>query len=73
MKFVNILMIWVLLLLPLTAKVSKCEGQITEKTVNETSTELVSYLGNLDPIPEIADTKPTSDSPHLLSTESGDS
>ena len=73
MKFTNILMVWILLLLPLAARVSKCEGQITEKTVNETSTELVPYLGNLDPIPEIADTKPTSDSPHLLSTDSGDS
>ena len=65
-------MVWMLLLLPLTVKVSKYEGQITEKTVNETSTELVPYFGKYDPIPEIADTKPTSDSPHLLNTESGD-
>ena len=66
-------MVLMLLLLPLTVKVSKYEGQITEKTVNETSTELVPYFGKYDPIPEIADTKPTSDSPHLLNTESGDS
>ena len=69
----KVLMVWILLLLPLTVKVSKCEEQITEKTVKETSTELVPYFGKYNPIPEIADTKPTSDSPHLLSTESGDS
>ena len=65
----KLLMVWIVLLLPLTVKVSKCEGQITEQT----STELVPYFGKYDPIPEIADTKPTSDSPHMLSTESGDS
>ena len=49
------------------------EGQIPEKTVTEISTELVPSLGNYEPIPEIKDTKPTSDSPHFLSTESGKS
>ena len=46
------------------------EGQIPEKTVTETSTELVLSLGKYAPISEIKDTKPTSDS---LSTVSGKS
>ena len=46
------------------------EGQIPEKTVTETSTELVPSLGKYEPIPEIKDTKQNSDS---LSTESGKS
>ena len=49
------------------------EGQIPEKTVTETPSELVSHLGKYEPIPEIKDTKPTSDSPHVLHTESGKS
>ena len=69
----KVLMVRILLLLPLTVKVSTCEGQITEKTVKETSTELVHYFGKYDPIPEIANTKPTNDSPHPLNTESADS
>ena len=46
------------------------EGQIPEKAVTETSTELVPSLGKYEPIPETTDTKATSDS---LSTESGKS
>ena len=42
------------------------EGQI-EETVTEKSTKLVPSLRKNEPIPEITDTKPTSDS---LSTES---
>ena len=44
------------------------EGQIPEKTLAETSTELVPSHAKYEPLPEITDTKPTSDS---LSTESG--
>ena len=46
------------------------EEQIPVKTVTETSTELLPSLGNYEPISEIRDTKPSSDS---LSTESGQS
>ena len=49
------------------------EGQMPEKTITETSTELVPYLRKYEPIPEIKDNKLTSDSPHFLSTESGKS
>ena len=54
----------------LVVKVLQSEKQIPEKTVTETSTELVPSLGKYEPIPVIKDTKPTSDS---LSTESGKS
>ena len=46
----------------LVVKMLQCEGRIPEKTVTETSTELVPSLGKYEPIPEIIDTKPTSDS-----------
>ena len=52
----------------LAVKVLQSEGQMPEKTLTETSTELVPSLGRYVPIPEIRDTKPTSDS---LSIESG--
>ena len=44
------------------------EGQIPEKTVTKTSTELVPSLGKYKLIPEITDAKLNSDS---LSTELG--
>ena len=47
------------------------DGQIPDKSVTETSTELVPSLGKYKPIPEIKHTKLTSDSPHFLSTKSG--
>ena len=47
----------------LVVKMLQSEGQIPEKTVTETSTELVPSLTKYKLIPEI------SDSPHLLSTE----
>ena len=56
--------------MPLAVKVSQSEGQVPEKIVNEKSTKLVPSLGKNEPIPEITDTKPTSNS---LSTESGKS
>ena len=56
--------------MPLAVKVLQSERQIPEKTVTETSTELVPSLGKYEPILEITETKPTSDS---LSTESGKS
>ena len=43
------------------------EGQMPEKTITETSTELVASLGKYKLMPE------SSDSLHLLSTESGKS
>ena len=52
----------------LVVKMLQSEGQIPEKTVTETSTEIVPYLGKYEPIPEITDTKLNSDS---LITESG--
>ena len=64
------LMVWILLLMPLAVKVLQSEGQIPEKTVTETSTELVPSSGKYEPIPEIKDNKSTRDS---LSTESGKS
>ena len=64
------LMVWILLLMPLAVKVLQSEGQIPEKIVTEKSTKLVPSLGKNEPIPEIRDTKQTSDS---LSTESGKS
>ena len=73
MKFVKFLMAWILSVLPLAVKVLQGEGQIQEKTVNETSTELVPYY-KYESIPEITDTKSTSDSSLLvLIPESGDS
>ena len=69
MQVVKVLMVWIVL--PLVIKVLQSEGQISEKTVTEKSTELVPYLGKYKPIPEITDAKATSDSPHLLSPESG--
>ena len=57
----------------LVVKVLQSERQIPEKTVTETSTEVVPSLGKYKPILEVRDTKATSDSPHLLSTESGKS
>ena len=57
-----------IIILHLVVKMLQSEWQIPEKTVTETSTELVPSLGKYEPIPEITDTKPTSDS---LSTESG--
>ena len=59
--------------MPLAVRVLQSEGQIPEKTVNETSTELVPYLRHFEPIPIIAFTKPSSNSTHLLSTDSGNS
>ena len=50
----------------LVVKILQSEGQIPEKT--KTSTELVPSPGKDEPIPDITDTKLTSDS---LSTESG--
>ena len=64
------LMVWILLLMPLAVKVLQSERQIPEKILTEKSTKLVPSLGKNEPIPEITDTKPTSDS---LSTESGKS
>ena len=57
----------------LVVKMLQIEGQIPEKTVTETSTELVPSLGKYEPIPEIRDTRATSESPHLMSTELGKS
>ena len=57
----------------LVVKMLQSEGQMPEKTVTETSTEQVNMLGKYKLIHEIKDTKPTSDSPHFLSTESGKS
>ena len=51
----------------LVVKMLQSEGQMPEKTVTETSTELVPSLARYEPIPEIRDTKLNSDS---LSTES---
>ena len=70
MKVVKVLMVWILSVLPLAVKVLQSEGQIPEKTVTETSIELVPSLVKYEPIPEITDTKPNSDS---LNTESGKS
>ena len=58
--------------MPLVVKVLQNKGQIPEKAVNEISTELVPYLKHFKAIPKMTDTKPNSDSTHLLSTESGD-
>ena len=58
------------MVMPLAIKVLQSEGQIPEKTVTETSTELVPSIAKYEPSPGIKDTKPTSDS---LSTESGKS
>ena len=55
----------------LVVKMLQSEGHIPEKTETKTSTELVPSLGKYESIPEIKDTKPTSDSPHFLSTKSG--
>ena len=63
-------MVWILLVLPLAVKVLQSKGQIPEQTVTEKSTKLVPSLGKNEPIPEITDTKPTS---NPLSTESGKS
>ena len=60
-----------IIILHLAVKMLQSEGQILEKIVTEPSTELVPYIGKYEPIPKIKDTKPTSDSPHFLSTESG--
>ena len=49
------------------------EGQTSEKTVTETSTEIVPSPIRYEPIHEIKDTNPTSDFPQFLSTESGKS
>ena len=57
-----------IIILHLAVKMLQSEGQIPEKTMIETSTELVPSPGRYEPIPEITDTKPTSDS---LSTKSG--
>ena len=57
----------------LAAKMLKSEGKTLEKILTETSTELVSSLGKYKSITEITDTKATSESTHLLSTESGKS
>ena len=57
-------------MLPLAVKLLQSERQIPEKTVTETSTELVPSPGKYEPIPEITDTKLNSDS---LSTDSGKS
>ena len=54
----------------LAVKVLQSERQIPEKIVTEKSTQLVPSLGKNELIPEITDTKLTSDS---LSTESGKS
>ena len=64
------LMVWILLLMPLAVKVLQSERQIPEKILTEKSTKLVPSIGKNEPIPEITDTKPTSDS---LSIESGKS
>ena len=55
----------------LVVKMLQSEGQIPEKTVTETSTELLPHCGKYETIPEITDTKLTSDSSHFLSTKSG--
>ena len=74
MKVVKLLMVWILSVLPLAVKVLQSEEQIPEKTVNETSTELVPYFGKYQPIPEITDTKSTSHSSlGVLRPESGNS
>ena len=73
MKIVKVLMAWIIIMMPISVKMLQSEGQIPEKTVNEASTELMPYLRHFEPIPKIADTKLTSDSTHLLSTDSGDS
>ena len=52
----------------LVVKMLQSEGQIPEKTMTETSTELVPSIGKYESISEIKDPKLTSDS---LSTESG--
>ena len=70
MKVVKVLMSFILSVLPLAVKVLQIEGQKPQKTVTETSIELVLSPGKYELIPEITDTKPTSDS---LSTESGKS
>ena len=74
MKVLNLLMVWILSVLPLAVKVLQSEEQIPEKTVKKTFTELVPYFGKYQPIPEITDTKSTSHSSRVvLSPESGDS
>ena len=59
-----------ILLMPLAVRGLQSERQIPEKIVTEKSTKLVPSLGKNEPVPEITDTKPTSES---LSTESGKS
>ena len=73
MNVIKVPMAWILSMLPLTVKVLQSEEKMPEKTGNVTFTELVPYFRNLDPIPEIADTKPTSDHSDMLNTKSGDS
>ena len=57
-----------MIIMHLAVKLLQSKGQIPDKTVTETSTELVPSLGEYEHISEITDTKPTSDS---LNTESG--
>ena len=57
-----------IIILHLVVKMLQSEGQIPEKNVTGTFTELVPSLGKYEPIPEITYTKLNSDS---LSTESG--
>ena len=55
----------------LVAKMLQSERQIPKKSVTKPSMELEPSLGKYEPISEITETKPTSDYPHFLSTESG--
>ena len=57
----------------LVVKMLQSDGHIPEKTVTETSTELLPSPGKYEPIPEITDPKLNSDSPQFLSTKSGKS
>ena len=70
MKVVKVLMVCIFMVMPLAVKVLQSEGQIPEKSVTEKSTKPVRSPGKNELIPEIKDTKLTSDS---LSTESGKS
>ena len=66
-------MVWILLVLPLAVKMLQSEWQTPEKTVTKTSTELAPSSAKYEPIHEIKDTNPTSDSLQLMSTELGKS
>ena len=67
MKVFKVLMVWIVMVMPLAVNVLQSKGQIPEKSVTEKLTKLLPSLEKYEPIPE------TSESPNLLSTESGKS